>query len=80
MKQNDGIYLPPDIVLGGHVFFAVDNVDFSKDTHDGRKTFHGAAMALYQKTKSDDAKLEARLILNNNQFICVKPYVRRNAL
>ena len=65
MKQNDGIYLPPDIVLGGHVFFAVDNVDFSKDTHDGRKTFHGAAMAIYKKTKSDHAK-SCQVNINNN--------------
>ena len=28
MEQNDGVYLPPDIVLGRHVFFAIDNVDF----------------------------------------------------
>ena len=80
MKQNDGIYLPPDIVLGRHVFFAVDNVDFSEGTHDGRKTFHGAAMAIYQKTKSDDAKLEVRLILNNSQFVRVRPYIKRSAL
>ena len=80
MKQNDGIYLPPDIVLGRHVFFAVDNVDFSEDTHDGRKTFHGAAMAIYQKTKSDDAKLEVRLILNDSQIVRVRPYIKRSAL
>ena len=76
MRQNDGIYLPPDIVLGRHVFFAVDNVDFSDDTHDGRNTFRGAPMASYQKTKSDDAKLEVRLILNNTQLVCVKPYIK----
>ena len=80
MEQNDGIYLPPDIVLGRHVFFAVDNVDFSEDTHDRRKTFHGTAMAIYQKTKSDDAKLEVRLILNNTQFVHVRPYMKRSAL
>ena len=80
MKQNDGVYLPPDIVLGRHVFFAVDNVDVSEDTHDGRKTFHGAAMAIYQKTEPDDAKLEVRLILNNTQFVCIRPYIKRSAL
>lgn len=25
------IYIPPDVVLGRPVFFAVDNVDFAKD-------------------------------------------------
>ena len=76
MRQNDGIYLPPDIVLGRYVLFAVDNVDFSDDTHDGRNTFRGAAMAIYQKTKSDDAKLEVRLILNKTQLVCVKPHIK----
>ncbi|CAH3181476.1 unnamed protein product [Porites lobata] len=32
MELNDGLYIPPDLVLGGHVLFAVDNVDFAEDT------------------------------------------------
>ena len=76
MRQNDGIYLPLDIVLGRLVFFAVDNVDFSDDNHDDRNTFRGAAMTIYQKTKSDDAKLEVRLILNNTQLVWVKPCIK----
>ena len=32
MVQNDGVYLPPHIVTGRRVFFAIDNVDFSEDT------------------------------------------------
>lgn len=54
MAQNDGVYLPPDIVKGRHVFFAVDNVDFDEDTPDGKRTFHGAAMAIYQKSDPAD--------------------------
>ena len=30
MAQNDGVYLPPDIVMERHVFFPIDNVDFSE--------------------------------------------------
>jgi len=80
MKQNDVIYLPPDIVLGRQVFFAVSNVYFSKDTLDDRKTFHGAGMAIYQKTKSDVAELEVRLTLINSQFVHVRLYIKRSAL
>ena len=29
MELNDGLYIPPDLVLGRHVFFGVDNVDFA---------------------------------------------------
>lgn len=55
--QNDGdIYLPPDIVKGRRVFLAIDNVDFSKDTCDGKQTLHGTAMAIYQKTEPQFVK------------------------
>ena len=54
MAQNDGLYLPPDMVMGRHVFFAIDNVDFSEDTPDGKRIFHGTAMATCQRTDPDD--------------------------
>lgn len=60
MEQEDGLFLPPDIVKGRHVFFAVDNVDFAEDTHDGKCTLHGTAMAIYQKSEPDDKKPELR--------------------
>lgn len=60
MAQNGGVYLPPDIVKGRHVFFAIDNVDFAEDTCDGKRTLHGAAMAIYQKKDSRDDKQELR--------------------
>ena len=70
MEQNDGVYLPPDIVMGRHVFFAVDNVDFNEDTPDGKRTFHGTAMAIYQRTDAQnktpelnvDATLQSRSV------------------
>ena len=46
MELNNGLYIPPDVVFGRHVFFAVDNVDFAEDTPDGKNTFHGTAMAI----------------------------------
>ena len=52
--KNGGVYLPPNIVKGRHVYFAVDNVDFGEDTRDGKRTLHGAAMAIYQKSEKDD--------------------------
>ena len=38
---------PRDIVKRRHVFFAIDNVDFTEDTPDGKRTFHGTAMDIY---------------------------------
>ena len=49
MQLNDDLYIPPDLVLGRDVFFAVDNVGFAEDTPDGKNTFHGTAMAIYQR-------------------------------
>ena len=54
MEKEGGMYLPPDIVKGRHVFFAIDNVDFAEDTPDGKRTLHGTAMAIYQATDLDD--------------------------
>ena len=60
LEQNGGVYLPPDIVKGRHVFFAIDNVDFAEDTYDGQRTLHGTAMAIYQKKDPQDVKQELR--------------------
>ena len=49
MMDNDGLYLPPDFILGRYIFFAVDNVDFAEDTPDGKRTLHGTAIAIYQR-------------------------------
>ena len=54
MEMNGGAYLPPDISLGHFLLFAVDNVDFSEDTPDVKRTLHGTAMAIYQRYKEGD--------------------------
>ena len=60
MQCNNGVYPPSDVVKERHVFFAVDNVDFQEDTHDGQRTLQGTAMAIYQKAEPGDAKPELR--------------------
>ena len=49
MMVNDDVYLPPDVVKGRHVFFAIDNVDFAVDTPDGKHTLYATAMAILPK-------------------------------
>ena len=58
MELNDGLYIPPDVVLGRHVFFAVDNVDFAEETPDGKNTFHVTAMAIYERQEPGDVAPE----------------------
>lgn len=48
------MFLSPDIVKGRHVYFAIDNIDFSEDAPDGKRTLHGTAMAIYQKVGPQD--------------------------
>lgn len=54
IESEGGMFLPPDIVKGRHVYFAIDNIDFSEDTPDGKRTLHGTAMAIYQKVEPQD--------------------------
>ena len=60
IKENGGVYIPSDIVRGRHIYFAVDNVDFSEDTYDGQRTLHGTALAIYQKKEPEDEVRELR--------------------
>ena len=62
MNQHGGMYLPENFVKNRHVFFAIDNVDFAEDTHDGKHTLHGTAMAIYQKTDPRDTTPQIRLV------------------
>lgn len=54
MAQNEGVFLPPDILIGRHVFLVIDDVDFAQDTPDGKRTLHGTTMAIYQRRQPQD--------------------------
>ena len=61
MQENDGVYIPANIVPGRHIIFAVDNVDFAEDTPNGNRTLHGTEMAMYQRHNSEDITSELDL-------------------
>ena len=62
MNHHGGMHLPKNFVKNRHVFFVIDNVDFVEDTHDGKHTLHGTAMAIYQKTDPRDTTPQIRLV------------------
>ena len=64
MMDNDGLYLPPDFILGRCIFFAVDIVDFAEDTPDGKHTLYGTAMAIYQRCHDGDETTKLELDVN----------------
>ena len=40
---------------------AVDNIDFSEDTPDGKRTLHGTSMAIYQQYRKRDVTRPLKL-------------------
>ena len=68
MLLKDGLYIPSDIVLGRHVFFAVDNVDFAEDTPDGKNTLHAIAIAIYQQQFTDDPQRCIKEIVPSHKY------------
>ena len=48
MELNDGLHIPPDLVLGR----------LAEDTPGGKNTFHGTAMAIYQRQEPGDVAPE----------------------
>ena len=54
IKVNSGIYIPPDVIHGRFIHCAADNLDFSEDTPDGKRTLHGTVMTIYQIKDQND--------------------------
>ena len=48
MISNGGFFVPDNLVRERFTFFAAKNIDF-KDTSDGKSTFHGDVMVIYQR-------------------------------
>ena len=50
IDNNIGVFVPPDIIYNAPLHFAIDNVDFSNDTPDGKNKFHGVGQVVFQKS------------------------------
>ena len=66
IRNNQGVYVPADIIKDRYIFFAVDNVDFMEDTPDGKNTTHATALAIYQQKEPDDTSPAIHLIKSSN--------------
>ena len=56
--ENGGYYIPNGLVMGRHIFFAADNVDYREDTPKGQNITHEISWAVYQRIECDDPSLE----------------------
>lgn len=69
IRENSGIYMPPDIVPGRFIHCAADNLDFCEDTVDGKRTLHGTVMTLYQVKEENDNIVSLVLKPSNNRSL-----------
>ena len=49
MASTGGVFVPPGLQKNMHIFFAADNIDFLEDTPDGKQTFHGTVITVFQQ-------------------------------
>ena len=49
MEGHNGTYIPPNIVVGKPIHFAIDDTHFKNDTPDGKSEFHGTGHVVFQK-------------------------------
>ena len=48
----NGFFVPPNIIYNTPLHFAIDHVDFSNDTPDGKNEFHGVGQVVIQKSNA----------------------------
>ena len=61
MERNDDVFIPANVVLGRHIFYAVDNIYFAEDIPSGKNSLHGTVMAVHQIHDQKDMLPELEL-------------------
>lgn len=54
MDENDGVFIPENIIRHKRLWFAADNIDFQERTPDGKGTLHGTVITAYQEMISSE--------------------------
>ena len=49
IRSNSGVYVPPVISPNKPLFFAIDNIDLTIDTPDGKDQLHGTTQVIFQE-------------------------------
>lgn len=63
MEETNGVYLPADMSKGKMTFFAIDNIDFTEDTVDGKNTLHGTVLVAFQQRGDQDTPVHESMQL-----------------
>ena len=73
MDENECV-VPQNLAKDKFLIIGVDNIDISPDTLDGKKSFHGAEMAVFQKqTKQVD---ERYLEMGQEKTLTIPPQLQ----
>ena len=49
VKENNGVYIPTGLDPEIPLFFAIDNIDLTIDTYDGKNQLHGTTSVVFQR-------------------------------
>ena len=53
-RENNNVYIPPNVIKGKMLHFTIDNTDFNNDTPDEKPEFHGTGQIFIQKQSSSN--------------------------
>ena len=76
MSLTNGIYIPPGLCNEGHLFFALDNIDFAEDTVDGKNTLHGTVLVAFQQKTGCATRVQEKIQLeqpSREKFLSLVP-------
>ena len=51
-KEKNNVYIPPNVIKGKMLRFAIDNTDLNNNTPDGKHEFQGTGQIVIQKQSS----------------------------
>ena len=53
-RGNSNVDIPPNVIKGKMLHFAIDNTDFNNDTPDGKHKFHGTGQIVIRKQSNSN--------------------------
>ena len=74
----NGFFVPPDIIYNTPQHFAIDHVDFSNDTPDGKNEFHGVGQVVFQKSNAKNETDKSKFTIDAANKITFNKSVLNN--
>lgn len=62
-----GVYVPPGLLKNKRIRASMDNIDKKVDTPDGKRSFHGMALGVYQHTGQGETAVKPVQFSNTSQ-------------